>query len=228
MRFIWCHAIVHVLSTVNASSDSLHIFIAHVSASLLKVDWQGRLSSHIFTPTRCRGWHMPIWLFCFKRYSTPCIFTCAGFSVISHMENYFNNTLHYWETFYFSMSPMFLRGFPISQQVFPIVPAWYGLFFHSEIVRYICSCLQGFDHLIYCLAVFLSGSWLSQRSQFPWELSKFLRTIAPQMRATSWEVFFLPYFFSHFTGKVLVGYFPYLRWNFYCSHLSSCYVRRRG
>ena len=48
MRFIWGHEIMHLLSPVDTSSDSLHICLVLVSAALLGVVPQGGFSSHKF------------------------------------------------------------------------------------------------------------------------------------------------------------------------------------
>ena len=48
MRFIQVHALVNVLSLVNASSGGIHVHLALVSAALLGVGQWGGFSSHIF------------------------------------------------------------------------------------------------------------------------------------------------------------------------------------
>ena len=48
MRFIRWHALVHLLSPVDASSDGPHIYLALVSADLLGVGWRCGSSSHTF------------------------------------------------------------------------------------------------------------------------------------------------------------------------------------
>ena len=66
MRFIWVHAIVHILSLVDGSSDGLHIFLALVRTTFIRVGWQGGFSSNIFTPALLSGWNLTIGfvLFC--------------------------------------------------------------------------------------------------------------------------------------------------------------------
>ena len=47
IRFIRFHALVHLLSPVNASSDGVHISLALVISALLTVGMRCRISSHI-------------------------------------------------------------------------------------------------------------------------------------------------------------------------------------
>ena len=68
MRFIWGHTILYLLSTVNAYSDGLNIYLALVSVALLGVGSRGGFSSHKFSPALWFGWHLPIGFFIFKWY----------------------------------------------------------------------------------------------------------------------------------------------------------------
>ena len=68
MRFIRGHALIHLLSPVDTSSDSLNIYIALFSAAFLGVGRQCILYSHTFTPAFWCVWHLPIiFVFCFTR-----------------------------------------------------------------------------------------------------------------------------------------------------------------
>ena len=63
MGYIQGHAIVHLLSPVNVSSNSPHIYLELVIAALLVVGHRGGCSYRIFNPAFWRGWHPPIGFF---------------------------------------------------------------------------------------------------------------------------------------------------------------------
>ena len=171
MRFIWGHALVHFLSLVEASSYGLHPYLAPVSTALLRVGRQGIYSSLMFTPAFWRGWHMPI-EFCFKRcISPPWVFSCAGFSCVSDLDNLLRVPLRSWGSFGFSTSSMFLEGVPkflaFFFQSFPrelaclSCPVSLGIFaiFSGSLTVWLLAC-QHFFCYICCLKVlnFLGGS----------------------------------------------------------------------
>ena len=55
--------------------DSLHMYLALVSADLFGIDWQGWFSYRKFVPALCRGWNLPrILFFC----STRCVVQPLG------------------------------------------------------------------------------------------------------------------------------------------------------
>ena len=193
MRFIWGHALVHFLSLVEASSYGLHPYLAPVSTALLRVGRQGIYSSLMFTPAFWRGWHMPI-EFCFKRcISPPWVFSCAGFSCVSDLDNLLRVPLRSWGSFGFSTSSMFLEGVPkFLAFFFPIVPARASLLVLSGLLGDLCYFLRVFDCLTARLSALLLLYLLSQGSQFSWGFSKFLRRTATQLWVISREVWSLP------------------------------------
>ena len=86
MRFIRYHELVHLLSPVDTSSDSLHICLVLVSAALLGVVPQGGFSSHKFYIRLLVRLASAHWVVFITRFiPTPCIFSCAGFSVMSNL-----------------------------------------------------------------------------------------------------------------------------------------------
>ena len=60
MRFIRGYTLVYLLSLVDTSLDGLHIYLALVNDTIIRVGWRGRFYSHIFTPAFWRGWHLTI------------------------------------------------------------------------------------------------------------------------------------------------------------------------
>ena len=106
------------LSPFNASSYGLHISLALVSAALIGFGWQGGFSSLMFTPALSRGWHLPIWLFCFTRYSTPWIFSCASLSDMSDLNIQLKAQFRSGGSFSFSMSMTFSEWVPKLSEFF--------------------------------------------------------------------------------------------------------------
>ena len=101
MRFIRGHAIVHVLSPVNMYSDGIHISLALVRTSLLRVGQKGGWSPHTFTPTFWCVWHLPIGFVLFYKVH----YKHLGLSV-----NNLIPPLHYWVSpFQLSLSSAFRR-----------------------------------------------------------------------------------------------------------------------
>ena len=88
----------------------------------------------------------------------------------------------------------FQKGFWSGDQTFPVVPARAGLSVLSDLLSYFRSCCQIFGCLTPRLVAFLLSSRFSQNYRFSWVLSKFLRSNAPWLHVTSWEVWSIPYF----------------------------------
>ena len=75
------------LSPVDASSDSLYIYLARVSAALLGVGQRdGFSSNNVYTHLLAR---ITSAFYCFftRFISTPWIFACAGFSVVPDLDS---------------------------------------------------------------------------------------------------------------------------------------------
>ena len=89
MSFIRVHALVHLLSPVDASLNCLHIYLALVSATLLGVGPRGGLSSNSVY-TRLLAWLASAhkFYFSFTRCSpTPWMFTFSGLSAVSDPDS---------------------------------------------------------------------------------------------------------------------------------------------
>ena len=110
MRFILVHELVHVFLPVDMYWDGLYFYLELVSTDLLGVGWQGRFSSLMFTPIIWHSWNLPIWLFCFKRYSKPCIFSCARLLSVSDLNIHLRDPIHYLGSFDLLIYPMFFDG----------------------------------------------------------------------------------------------------------------------
>ena len=155
MRFIWGHTLVHVLSPVNASSDSLHIHLALFSAALLGVGWRGGFSSYIFPNVSITVGFLP-W---------GC-FILQGIIHLGYLLTLNSQPCPIW-TFTWGLcsilkSPLisqclqrFRRGFRIFRRIFPIVPAQFCLSVPSNIPRGLRSRWRVFDSLTACLAALL-------------------------------------------------------------------------
>ena len=99
------------LSPVDASSDSLHVYLALVVAVLLRVAWWGGFSSHMFIPTFWCGWHLTIGFFIFTgSIPKPWMFAFSIFSAVSDIDICLKSQLHSWGSVSFSMSPTFWFG----------------------------------------------------------------------------------------------------------------------
>ena len=87
MRFIWCHALVHLLSPTDSYSDGLHIYLALVSAVLIRVGQWGGFSSDMFCTYTLSRLSSDLWVsFVLQRvFQTRCTFG----------EN-LRTPLHYW------------------------------------------------------------------------------------------------------------------------------------
>ena len=73
-----------------------------------------------FTSAFWCGWHLPIGLFFITRFiPTPCIFSCAGFSVMSNLYSLLRVILRPWGFFGCLVSPAFLLSVPELLENFP-------------------------------------------------------------------------------------------------------------
>ena len=121
MRFIWGHALVHVLSPVKASSDSLHIYLALVRAALLGVGRRGSFSYHMFKPTIWSICNLPIGFFKFYKVYSNTFDVCWRW-ILSHIRS--GQSLEVSAPFLRVLFCLrcFRRGFRGCRQVFLIIP----------------------------------------------------------------------------------------------------------
>ena len=146
MKFIQGYALVHLLSHVNDSSDSMNIYITLFRTALLKVDWWGGLSPHnVYT-----------WLLAQLAYSHCVIFFTRW--IVQHLRYLFS--LDYWPCmiwtvsrglcsvlevpFYGLMSLLFLKEAPkLPEKIFAL-SARPGLEVLYRFFGFLVSCCQVF------------------------------------------------------------------------------------
>ena len=216
------------LSPVNASSDSLHIYLAIVSVALLGVGRQGGLSSHMFTPDFWSGRHMPIWLFCFTMYSTPWIFSCAGFSAVSDLDIHLRVMFRSWGPFDFSVFLAFSEGVLKLSENISVVPTRAGLSVLSDLLGGLRSCHWVFNCLTPCLAAFLWDIACPLAHGFLGGSLKLSEGLLHNCEQHYGKYSTCLLFSLSCDGEGFNGLIPFSPAGFLCSRIYSCSVSRRG
>ena len=86
LRFIWCHALVHVLPRSAQNSDGMHLLSCAYQRGPIMVSWRGRFSYHTFTLASGTAGSWPDF---FLKVCIPThwIFDFSGFSAVSITDN---------------------------------------------------------------------------------------------------------------------------------------------
>ena len=157
MCFTQDHALMHMLSPVDASTDSRHIYLALISAILIGDGWWGGFLSHMFAPAFWSVWNLLIRFFFKTRYSTPWIFSCYGFSEFFDMDIHLRDPLHPWGSFFLLSQCLwrFCSGFRSCLRVFPIVTTQSVLSVLYDILGGLWSCCQVLNCMYDCLSALL-------------------------------------------------------------------------
>ena len=221
MRFIRGHSLVHLLSLVGVSSYCLHKYLVLVSAALLRVGQWGGYSSHILTPALWCVWHLPIFFLSLQDvFQTPWSFS-------ANMRTLF----HYWG---FPLSILFVRYFleavtKLSENFLSLeISVRAAEFSALPIISMVSNHVSGFMIFNRSAGGVLVGIFVPMFCIFLgvlWSSQKDCSATADNVRGSLLPVF---YFTLLMMEKVLMGRFPHISRDFYCSHLSSCSVRNRG
>ena len=171
MKFILGHALLHLLSPVDASLDGLHFYLALVSAAFLGVSRQGIFSHHMFASAFWCGRHLLIWVyFSFTSCSpTPCMLGFTVLSAVSNPGSLLRSPLLSCGSFRcFNVSNVFVWGFEVDCKLYLRFPCDLALSFCPKLLYY-HPLSPGFPYPLTtssfwrCLRIFVSCLSVSKR-----------------------------------------------------------------
>ena len=212
------------LSPVDASSDGLYIYLARVSAALLRVVRRDGFSSHnVYTRLLAR---ITSDRFFYKFYfNTLYIYLCWILSHAWSGQSLEGSILG--GPFEAQYLNLYRRGLQNCWQIFLIVTTISELFVLPYILVSLHSCLWVSDTCTLIWRRFL-GLFIVPYFLVTAGAPKNWRNCFVLVRGISGSLF--PAFFLNrpLTKTVLAGCLHYIQRSFWRSHLSSCSVRRRG